>query len=70
MMEVKLQSLELPECIHRIQGVENVEAAVDHENGVLVHRLHIGGGRYLDYPVDEWYMTIRAVRRDSHGKET
>lgn len=70
MMEVKLQSLELPECVHRIQGVEDVEAVVDHEQGVLVHRLHIGGGRYLDYPVDEWYMTIRAVRRDPSGKTT
>lgn len=70
MMEVKLQSLELPECIHRIRGVEDVEGVVDHESGVLVHRLHIGGGRYLDYPADEWYMTIRSVRRDRDGKET
>lgn len=70
MMEVKLQSIELPECIHRIQGVEDVEAVVDHEQGVLVHRLHIGGGRHLDYPADEWYMTIRSVRRDLSGKET
>lgn len=70
MMEVKLQSIELPECIHRIQGVEDVEAVVDHEQGVLVHRLHIGGGRHLDYPADEWYMTIRSVRRDPDGKTT
>lgn len=66
MMEVKLQSLELPECIHRIRGVEDVEGVVDHDTGVLVHRLHIGGGRHLDYPADEWYMTIRSVRRDKH----
>lgn len=66
MMEVRLQSLELPECIHRISGVEDVEPVVDHENGILVHRLHIGGGRYLDYPADEWHMTIVGVRRDSH----
>lgn len=70
MMEVKLQSLELPECIHRIRGVEDVEGVVDHESGVLVHRLHIGGGRYLDYPADEWFMTIRSVRRDRDGKTT
>lgn len=69
MMEVKLQSRVLPECIHRIRGVEDVEAVIDHENDVLVHRLHIGGGRYLDYPADEWLMTIRAVRGDSYGKE-
>ena len=67
MMEVRLQSIELPECIHRISGVEDVEAVADHEQGILVHRLHIGGGRYLDYPADEWYMTICNVRRDNSG---
>lgn len=65
MMEVRLQSLELRECAHRIRGVQDVEAAM--VDGVLVHRLHIGGGRYLDYPVDEWYMTISSVRRDPNG---
>lgn len=70
MMEVKLQSIELPECIHRIRGVEDVEGVVDHDSGILVHRLHLGGGRYLDYPADEWYMTIRSIRRDPHVKET
>ena len=43
---------------------------MDPDTGVLVHRLHIGGGRYLDYPVDEWYMTICGVRRDPDGKKT
>ena len=67
MMEVRLQSMELPECIHRISGVEDVEAVTDHEQGIMVHRLHIGGGRYLDYPADEWCMTICNVRRDNSG---
>ena len=70
MMEVSLQSIELRECVHRIRGVEDVEAVMDHENGILVHRLHIGGGRYLDYPADEWRMTISGVRRSPNGEKT
>ena len=58
MMEVRLQSRELYECVHRISGVEDVEPIIDHENDVLVYRLHIGGGRYLDYHADEWRMMI------------
>ena len=70
MMEVRMQNIELYECIHHIRGVEDVEAVMDHDTGVLVHRLHIGGGRYLDYPVDEWWMTICGVRRGRDGEET
>ncbi len=66
-MEVRLQSIEMPECVHRIRGVEAVTAHVD-EDGVLVHRLHLAGDlRILDYPADEWWMTISGVlakRRD------
>lgn len=69
-MIVRMQNLELYECIHQIRGVYDVEAVMDPDTGVLVHRLHIGGGRYLDYPVDEWYMTICGVRRDPDGKKT
>lgn len=65
MMEVKLQSIEMPECIHRIRGVMDVIPIM--VDGVLVHRLDIGGGRHLDYPMDEWYMTITGVRRDPDG---
>ena len=70
MMDVRLQSIEMPECVHRITRVEDVEAVVDHEMGILVHRLHIGGGRYLDYPADEWFMTISGIRRDDNGQTT
>ena len=60
-MEVRLQSVEMPECIHRIRRVEAVTAYVN-EEGVLVHRLHLPGDcRVLDYPADEWYMTISGV---------
>ena len=68
MMEVRMVSLELPECVHQIRGVYDVEPVMD--DGILVHRLHIGGGRHLDYPADEWYMTIRSVRRDLNGETT
>lgn len=60
-MEVRLQSIEMPECIHRIRSVEAVTAYVTDE-GVLVHRLHLPGDcRTLDYPADEWRMTISGV---------
>lgn len=60
-MEVRLQSMEMPECVHRIRNVEAVTAHVD-KDGILVHRLHLAGDcRWLDYPADEWYMTISGV---------
>lgn len=66
-MEVRMQSIEMPECVHRIRGVEAITSHVNDE-GVLVHRIHLAGDlRMLDYPADEWWMTISGVlakRRD------
>ena len=69
-MIVRMQNIELRECTHQIRGVYDVEAVMDHDTGVLMHRLHIGGGRYLDYPVDEWYITIYREGWGTDGKKT
>lgn len=63
-MEVRLVNTEMYECIHRYRHVKNVSDKVN-EEGTLVYRIELLSGNVMEYPADEWSisLTMNGTRR-------
>lgn len=61
MITAKLTSRIMPGVVHTYRTVVEVSAHVD-EDGVLVHALHLNNDIVLQYPADEWMLTIQGLK--------
>ena len=56
-MEVRLVNTEMYECVHRYRNVSNVKDHVN-EEGTLCYRIELLSGNVVEYPADEWSITL------------
>ena len=60
-MGISLENRELRGMYHFYNNVVNIAAPVNDE-GVVVYRICLAGGSIIEYPADEWILTLNGAK--------